>query len=103
MRTYDLGEVISARQLQLVTEDGGTYPCSVEIGKPVKVADEEWICPYRVSTSEKDKVFGMHGIDSMQAVILSLRTLDGEIAAMAKRFNAIPRFLDGSHETIYSP
>jgi hypothetical protein len=45
----------------------------------------------------------MHGIDSMQALVLTIQTLDVEIAHVAKMCNAYVQYLDGSHNSVFDP
>ncbi len=103
MVSYVLGEVIAARELHFLCADGTTIPCSVELGRPVQGVEGDWICPYQLSTPDKTRTLGMHGFDSMQALILSVKTLDVEIDWLAKTFDAQVRFLDGGHDSIFSP
>ena len=103
MTAYELGAVIAERQLELVDGEGVVTPCSVRVGKPVTDGNEDWVCPYEIEAGQQIQQFRMHGIDSMQALILTLKTLDGEISEMARKFGATVRFLDGGHASIFKP
>ena len=103
MTSYELGAVIAERQLELVKADGDVVPCSVKVGQPIPDDHDDWVCPYQLEASDSVQLFGMHGIDSMQALVLTLKTLDGEISSAAKKFGATVRFLDGDHESIFKP
>jgi len=87
----------------LVDGNAATIPCIVRVGKPVQVDDDTWICPYQIEAGERVYSLGMHGIDSMQALILTLKTLDVEIAHVAKIFDAFVKYLDGSHNSVFNP
>lgn len=103
MANYQLGKVIAERLLDLVSLDGTTTSCSVKVGAPVPGEHNEWVCPYQLEAGDRVKDMGMHGIDSMQALVLTMKTLDVEIAHMAKKLDASVRFLDGSHNSVLDP
>jgi len=103
MASNELGNVIAERQLELVNGDGVTTDCFVRVGNPVPDGNEDWLCPYEVEAGSHVQRFRMHGIDSMQALILTLKTLDGEIFEMAKKLDATVRYLDGNHASVFNP
>jgi hypothetical protein len=103
MTKYELGEVIAERKLDLIGSNAAAIPCAVRVGNPVQVDDDTWVCPYQIEAGERIQMLGMHGIDSMQALVLTLKTLDVEIAHMAKLFDASVQYLDGSHNSIFNP
>ena len=103
MTTYELGEVVAERKLNLVSNDAATVPCLVRVGKPVQVDDDTWICPYQIEAGERIRTLGMHGIDSMQALVLTMETLDVEIAFVAKILDASVQYLEGSHNSVFNP
>ncbi len=103
MTKYELGEVVAERKLNLVSNDAATVPCLVRVGKPVRVDDDTWICPYQIEAGERIRTLGMHGIDSMQALVLTMKTLDVEIAFVAKIPGASVQYLEGSHDSVFNP
>lgn len=103
MTTYELGELIAERRLDFVRGNAADIPCFVRVGKPVQVDDDTWVCPYQIEAGERIKTLGMHGIDSMQALVLTMKTLDVEIAHVAKIFGASVQYLEGSHNSIANP
>ena len=103
MTKYELGEVIAERKLNLVSNDAATVPCLMRVGKPVQVDDDTWICPYQIEAGERIRTLGMHGIDSMQALVLTMKTLDVEIAFVAKIIGASVQYLEGSHNSVFNP
>ena len=103
MTKYELGKIIAERTLNLVGDDAVSVPCLVQVGNPVQIDDDTWVCPYKISAGDRVQLLGMHGIDSMQALILTLKTLDVEISHMAKLFGASVDYLDGSHNSVFEP
>lgn len=76
----DVGEVIAERELEFHADDGGIEPAILKVGRPFK--DDEglgWCCPFELSTEKRQKRFGMYGIDSLQALSLTLKTLRVEV------------------------
>ena len=75
-----LGEVIAVSEMEFITNDGRKEKAYLKIGKPFEYSKElDWCCPYELSTESHKKLFGMIGIDSMQALELTLKTLPVEI------------------------
>jgi len=103
MTKYELGEVVAERKLALVSDDAATVPCLVRVGKPVQVDDDTWICPYQIEAGDRIRTLGMHGIDSMQALVLTMKTLDVEVEFVAKVLGASIQYLEGSHNSVFNP
>lgn len=103
MKPDQIGAAIAERLLELIDRDGNTTECTVKVGKPSPDEHGDWICPYEVRAGEDVILFAMHGVDSMQALIGTLKTLDGEISRIAKKLDAKVRYLDGSHESVFNP
>jgi hypothetical protein len=53
----------------------------VVVGVPVKDGDD-YVCPYQIRGLGDESVRGMHGIDGVQALQLTLRVLAAELAVM---------------------
>ncbi|MEM7430998.1 MAG: hypothetical protein AAF351_03560 [Pseudomonadota bacterium] len=103
MKPDNLGAVVAERKLDFVLADGSAVQCTVCVGTPVPDENGDWVCPYEVRAGEDVILFAMHGVDSMQALVGTLKTLDGEIARIAKKLDSKVRYLDGSHESVFNP
>lgn len=69
MEFDSLGEIIAARLLHLVDEQGHKRPVSVFIGKPEPEEDSSgYKCPYQVIGIGSQKTHFAHGHDSIQAL-----------------------------------
>ncbi len=86
-------DIIAERNL-IIDRDDAKLGVSIRLGRPVPdESGENWMCPYEVRVQDECKSFRMHGIDSMQALVLAMKTLDVEIEAMAKKLGGKPRWL----------
>ncbi|WP_428243264.1 DUF6968 family protein [Gynuella sp.] len=72
-------EVIATRNLVYISDSGQREQAAVEIGKPFRLANETFICPYRVASSSYEKLFGIVGIVELQALSLTLKTIESEL------------------------
>ena len=78
-------DVIAERQLDLRTE-GGSIDVVVKLGRPkLDASRENWICEYEVWFGDSCRSMAMHGIDAMQALQLSIATLDVELEHGARK------------------
>ena len=76
----DVGDVIAIREMEFVSDDGRKEKAYLKVGRPFEHSkDLDWCCPYELSTESRKKVFGMIGIDSLQALELTMKTLRVEI------------------------
>ncbi len=76
----DVDDVIATREMEFHTDDGKIEKAILKVGRPFE--DKEvlsWCCPYELSTEKRKKVFGMHGIDPLQALNLTMKTLRTEV------------------------
>ena len=79
-RIDDIGEVISERELLFISDNGEREHTYIRIGKPFKYSEElDWCCPYELVSDTHRRGFGMIGIDSLQALQLTVKTLSSEI------------------------
>ena len=79
-KVNEVGDVIAIREMEFRANDGSIEKASIKVGRPFE--DDEglsWVCPYELSTESRKKVFGMHGIDPLQALDLTLKTLSTEV------------------------
>jgi hypothetical protein len=78
-------DVIAERQLELRI-DGTSVNVTVKIGRPTPgETGVDWVCPYEVHFGDTCRSMAMHGGDSMQALHLTIATLDAELERGAKR------------------
>jgi hypothetical protein len=76
----ELGTVIALRVMEFVFEDGGKEMAFLKVGMPFEYGEDlDWCCPYELSTESGKKLFGMFGIDALQALELTMKTLSVEI------------------------
>ena len=76
----EIGEVIAIREMEFHFNDGRIEKAFLKIGKPYEYGEGyDWCCPYELSTENRKKVFGMFGIDSIQALDLTIKTLRVEV------------------------
>jgi hypothetical protein len=90
----EIGQVIAARVMVFVRDTGEREAASLRVGLPIKTADESWYCPYELRTESKVKVFAMHGVDSVQALELTMKTLGVEVDYWERRQRGKFYFLD---------
>jgi len=91
----DVGEVIAIREMEFVSDDGRKEKAILKVGKPYEYSkDLNWCCPYELSTKSRKKVYGMIGIDSIQALELTMKTLRVEIEHWEKAQKGKFYFLD---------
>lgn len=76
----DVGDVIATREMEFHGEDGKVEKAFLKVGRPFEDAEGlSWVCPYELSTANRKKVFGAHGIDPLQALDLTMKTLRVEV------------------------
>ena len=87
MRTFDLGEVIAERTLQFVAKAGWTRDVTIRIGRPVRDQEQKraWVCPFQVQGLDYEDVVGILGGDAMQALLLGIHTIPGQLAGYVRR------------------
>ena len=83
----DLGEVIAERSYQLKRKAKRGMRVIVRVGTPVPDPNppgRDWACPYEIIVSGKSKTRVTFGVDSMQALELTLRILPTHLAVLAR-------------------
>lgn len=76
----ELGTVIASREMEFIFEDGRKEKAFLKVGMPFEYGEGlDWCCPYELSTESTKKLFGMFGIDALQALELTMKTLSVEI------------------------
>ena len=87
-------DLIAERRLELRTGDGSVNVV-VKLGRPEPdETGDNWKCPYEVWFGDACKAMAMHGADSMQALQLSIATLDVELQFAARRRGGVLFHLD---------
>ena len=76
----DVNDVIAKREFIYVSDTGVREAAIVEVGKPFQMNDVSYICPYRLKSNSYERLFGMVGIDSYQALELTMNTIPDELA-----------------------
>ena len=75
--------------------DGGTVKVVVKLARPVPDATyNSWKCEYEVRFGEVATSMEIHGGDALQALQLSMATLDGELKRGAKKRGGVLYHLD---------
>lgn len=78
-------DVIAERHLELRV-DGNAISVTVKIGHPLPgPSGEDWLCPYEVHFGDQCKAMAMHGVNSLQALQLTIATLDTELECGARK------------------
>jgi len=77
-----------------VRSTGAREVASLRVGLPVMAGDGTWYCPYELCTDTRSKVFGIHGVDALQALELTLKTLGVEVDHWERSQNGKFHFLD---------
>jgi len=92
-KVESLGEIIALRKIDFLHDDGKRVSAEIKVGKPVE-CDDAWCCPYEISTGAKSKLGYMVGIDSLQALELSMKTLRVEVNYWEKTYKCKAFFLE---------
>jgi len=87
-------DIIATRELIYLSESGKREQVLIQIGKPYKLTDEgDYFCPYRVGSDSYENIFGSVGIDSFQALELSMRTIQAELIYWVRKKGGSFEFL----------
>lgn len=90
----EIGQVIADRIMVFVHDTGEREDASLRVGLPVKIKDETWCCPYEICTQSRVKTFGMYGVDALQALELTMKTLSVEVDHWERHQKGKFHFLD---------
>jgi hypothetical protein len=95
MKLESVGEVIASRKLTLTQEEGPPSEVLVLLGKPQQSPGfDDYYCPYQITGAGLNRLWYMCGIDTMQALQLSLRSLSAEIEVLNKKVDGRLRWND---------
>jgi hypothetical protein len=93
-------DVIAERRLELRTE-GRATEVVVRLNKPEPDGSHDaWKCEYEILVGEISRNMAMHGVDSMQALQLSIATLDVELERIARKAGGVLWHLDEPFNSI---
>ncbi len=91
----EIGHVIATRHLVFVGDDGSKEDVFVKIGKPYEINDQkDCCCPYEILSKSHNKLYGMIGIDTVQALELTLKTIKPELEYLERKNKGKLHFLD---------
>lgn len=81
------GDEVARRLLTRIdSRTGETDTLAVVLFKPKLVANDEWVCEYSIeSVASATRRRSIFGVDAMQALILSLRTIRAELDALRSK------------------
>jgi hypothetical protein len=92
MQIDTIGEVVATRKLYLVDEP--SKETLVKIGKPQPSNHNDYCCPVQVTGIGEERVYGIFGVDSVQAVELGMRFLGSELQRLNTRYEGRIRWGD---------
>ena len=91
----ELGAVVAQREMTFIHTDGRKEKAFLKVGMPFEYGEGlDWCCPYELSTETSKKLFGMFGIDALQALDLTMKTLGVEIEHWERAKKGKFHFLD---------
>jgi hypothetical protein len=80
MNLESIGEVVAERVLHLSSDDNESGGLTVRVGKPQQYPDGNgYFCPYEIICPDFRRIFYAAGLDSMQALQLTLRMVSVEL------------------------
>lgn len=84
MKNAPLPDVIAERELEFVPDVGSPEKVLVRLGALARDPDGTWWCPYSIEGASFHRQFRIAGEDSMQALLLTQKTLVVELDALAR-------------------
>lgn len=78
-------EVVAERRVDAVSDDGSVVPVRLIVGRPRPDSQPggDWQCPHRILGLGDESVGVSHGVDSLQAFLLSVWTLELKLTERA--------------------
>ncbi len=92
-KVKEVNEVIATRELVYISNEGQREVAKIDIGKPYQIEDGDFVCPYRVGSESYEHIFGSVGIDSFQALELSMKTMEAELIYWLRKKGGAFEFL----------
>ena len=76
----EIGVVIASREMTLRFDDGKKEKLTLKVGMPFEFGENyDWCCPYELCSETSKRLRGMFGIDALQALQLTMKTLKAEL------------------------
>ncbi|QQQ77106.1 hypothetical protein IOD16_00645 [Saccharothrix sp. 6-C] len=88
MTAYELGPVVAERRVECVAGDGTRTEVVIRFGTPHPdplSPHDDWCCPHQVLGLGDEAVGASFGVDSLQALLLSVHRVRLELAERAAR------------------
>ncbi|WP_053733854.1 hypothetical protein [Nocardia sp. NRRL S-836] len=79
----DLGTVVAERRIEAVAQDGTRFEVVVRLGTPRPdplSSNGDWLCPHQIAGLGSEEVAGAYGVDSLQALLLSVYSVRVKLA-----------------------
>jgi hypothetical protein len=79
----DLGEIVAERQIEGVAPDGSRFEVVIRFGAPRPdplSSTGDWECPHQIIGLGDDTVQAAYGVDSLQALLLSVFAVRTKLA-----------------------
>ncbi|HWO59936.1 MAG TPA: hypothetical protein VNO31_07880 [Umezawaea sp.] len=87
MTIYELGAVVAERHLDAVAGEGARTTVTIRVGTPRPdplSPNGDWCCPHQIVGLGDEAVEASFGVDSLQALLLSVFGLRVKLAARAE-------------------
>lgn len=99
--TFDLSDIksigseVSSRNMLFIYNDGQQEAAFLRIGKPFKLPEEQtWCCAFTLGTNSDNRLYPTVGIDSLQALDLTMKSLATIVAYWERSRKGKFHFLD---------
>jgi hypothetical protein len=89
----NIGIIVAARKLVFVNADGSKEDVVINIGTPFEIEQGDYCCPYQLVSQSRNKIWRTVGIDSLQALALTLKTIEGELISWENKYKGKFHFL----------
>lgn len=79
----ELGEIVAERQIEGVAPDGSHFEVVIRFGAPRPdplSTNGDWECPHQIVGLGDDEVSAAFGVDSLQALLLSIHAVRIKLA-----------------------
>lgn len=95
LKIKDIDVPLALREMEFRFSDGRSESAVLKIGAPYEYGDGyDWCCAYKLEMPSKTRLFGMFGIDSLQALELTMKTIKVEVECWEKELGGKFFFLD---------
>lgn len=86
----ELGQVVAERQIEGVAPDGSGFEVVIRFGapRPDPLSDNgDWQCPHQIVGLDDDSIGAAYGVDSLQALLLSVYAVRVKLAESGSTFD----------------